>query len=384
MAKANLTEAFAEKVKPADTRIDYWDEKMSGFGLRVTEKGVKTWCVLYRFDGVQKRFTIGTHPAIKAQRAREAAQDALHKAQLGKADAAAEKKAARGAGTFGELADQYLAHGEKTKRTWEVDKAMINRDLVGWLNRPLKGIHRSDVREVMATIEKRGSLTMANRVLALISAMFNFAIARSDDEIMNPAYKFPKPGSETKRDRILTDDEIKRLWKLLEDKPKKVAAYVKLCLLTGQRAREVLQMAVAEVDFETGIWTIPSARAKNDRLHAVPLSPTAMTLIEGIKNGTPYLFPMQQLKPRPMNTFRVWIDELREELKFETDWTCHDLRRTAASGMSRLGLGRFVIERVLNHSDSGVGGIYDRYDYEREKRDALTKWDAKIAEIVAV
>src|SRR5271170_3974203 len=163
MAKANLTEKFVETVKPASTRIDYWDTKLAGFGLRVTEKGVKTWCVLYRFEGQQKRFTIGTWPAVKAAQAREAAQNALHDAQLGKADAAADKKAARGAGTFGELVDQYLAHAGKTKRTWEVDKAMIERDLSGWSNRPLQSIRKADVRAVVEAIEKRGSLIMSNR-----------------------------------------------------------------------------------------------------------------------------------------------------------------------------------------------------------------------------
>jgi integrase len=92
---------------------------------------------------------------------------------------------------------------------------------------------------------------------------------------------------------------------------------------------------------------------------------------------------MQQTKPRPMNTFRVWIDALRDELKFASDWTARDFRRTAATGMGKLGVTRSIIGRVLNHTESGVTGVYDRYDALAEKRDALIKWDAPVAKIVA-
>lgn len=387
--KKNLTEAFVQKIKAADTRIDYWDPELKGFGLRVSKNGIKSWCAIYRFDGVQKRFTIGTYPTFRRADARRRAREVLLGAQTRKADAAAEKKANRAAGTFGELATEYLAYaaqsdkktGQLHKRTWEVDKAMIERDLSAWNNRRLKSIKRADVRAVMDAITKRGSLIMANRVLALISSMFNFEIGRSDDDLANPAFKFPKH-DENKRTRVLSDDEIRKLWKALDSKPQKQAAFVRLCLLTGQRAREVLQIALAEVDFELGIWTIPGERTKNELAHKVPLAPTAMNLIEGLKNGTPFLFPSPR-PSRPMSQFRRWIDTLRDDLKFEPDWTCHTLRHTMRSRLSELHVLPHVAEATINHSQRGIAGTYDHFGYLDEKRDALTRWDSKLTEIVS-
>ena len=387
--RKKLPAAFVEAIK-VETRTDFWDPTLAGFGLRVTEKGAKTWACFYRHHGLPRRYTVGSYPALSLKDARKAAQAVLRDAALG-LDPASVKKAARTDElTFGTLAEQYLeGHAKVQKRSWREDDRMIKSDLSRWTNRPAREIHRKDVAALLDGIVKRGSPIAANRVLALVSKIFNLAIGRGEVE-MNPAFRFPKPAPENPHDRFLTDDEIKELWTALDDKPAKQAAFVKLCLLTAQRAREVLGIATAEVDFETGTWTIPGSRTKNKREHLVPLGPQAMTLIEGIKNGSPYLFPMNRGKPTPAPTrsFRLWIDALRTDLKFDADWTCHDLRRTATTGMTKMNDGkprvtRFLTDRITNHTDSGIGAIYDRYNYLDEKRDALTRWDARVAEIVS-
>jgi integrase len=388
--RKNLTAAFVDAVK-VEKRTDYWDPTLAGFGLRVTEKGAKTWAVFYRHNGLPRKYTVGSYPALSLKDARKEAQKVLRDAALG-LDPAAVKKAAReataGVVTFGALAQQYLdGYAKDRKRSWKEDERMVNGDLAVWKNRPALEISRKDVASLLDGIVKRGAPISANRTLALVSKIFNLAIGRGEVE-MNPAFRFPKPAPENPHDRFLTDDEIKKLWKALDDKPARQAAFVKLCLLTAQRAREVLGMAAAEVDFETGIWTIPGARTKNKKEHLVPLGPQAMTLIECVKNGSPFIFPMRGVKPAPTRCFRLWIDDLRTDLKFENDWTCHDLRRTATTGMTKMHDGkprvtRFLTDRVTNHSDSGVGAIYDRYDYLDEKRDALTRWDARLAVIVS-
>jgi integrase len=382
MAKANLTEGFAERVQAAASRIDYWDETLAGFGLRVSDTGVKSWCVLYRFNGVQKRFTIGSYPAVTAAQARKAAKEALGNAQLGKADAAAEKVATRGAGTFGEAAEQYLAH-IKDKPSCRDFRGMVERELPSWTNRPLASITKRDLRAVLEAIESKGHARMHNRVRGLVSAIFNFANKRSDDLVPNPATSYEKLKG-TSRDRVLTDDEIRRLWRALDSESPRCAAFVRLCLLTGQRAREVLKMSKAELDFENAVWNLAGDRTKNEQPHAVPLTRAMLDVIDTVKNGTPYLFPMSRNPALPLNQFRGWIDPLREELSFEKDWTCHDLRRTCRTGLARLGVGRDVGERILNHAQgSGVAATYDRYDYLEQKRTALQKWNDRLAEIVS-
>ena len=382
MAKANLTEGFAERVQAAESRIDYWDETLAGFGLRVSDKGVKSWCVLYRFNGVQKRFTIGTYPAVKAAQARKAAQEALGNAQLGKVDAAAEKAATRCAGTFGEAADLYLAH-IKDKPSCKQFRGMVDRELSSWTNRPLSSITKRDLRMVLEAIENKGHARMHNRVRGLVSAIFNFANKRSDDIVPNPVASYEKL-KETSRDRVLMDDEIRRLWRALDNKSPRCAAFVRLCLLTGQRAREVLKMSKAELDFENAVWNLAGDRTKNEQPHTVPLTRAMLDIIDNVKNGTPYIFPMRTNQARAMNEFREWIDPLREELAFEKDWTCHDLRRTCRTGLAKLGVGRDVGERIINHAKgSGVNAVYDRYDYLEQKRAALKKWNNRVSEIVA-
>jgi len=249
-----------------------------------------------------------------------------------------------------------------------------------------------DVDALSRGIVKRGSPIKANRTIALISKIYNYAIGVGvlDRGTVSPTYHFPRPGKECARERVLTDAEIKKLWNALDAQPPKVAAFFRLGLLTAQRAREILGMTKDEIDFEMATWTIPPARCKNGREHLVPLGPQAMALIEGLKNDdSPFIFPARRVAPMAMREYKAWVDEIRvaTEMKKKGDFTFHDLRRTAATGMARLPepkITRFMIDRITNHTDPGVGAVYDRYDYLNEKRAALTRWDARLAEIVSV
>ncbi|MGO9268322.1 MAG: tyrosine-type recombinase/integrase [Candidatus Binataceae bacterium] len=380
-----LTAAFIDSIKPTDKRADYWDKKLPGFGLRVTENGVKTWTVMYRHARRLRRLTIGGYPAISLADARDVAKRALRDAQLG-ADPATDKQQAKDADSFWELAQLYLArHAKMNKRSWSEDERIIEHDLLpAWRNRKAAEITRRDVIGVLDGIVARDAAIMANRVRALISKIFNFAIGRDIVE-NNPAYRVPRPGQERQRERVLSDAEIKVLWRALDAEPSKIASAFRLALLTAQRKGEVLGMTWNEVDLDGGWWTIPAERAKNGLAHRVPLAPQTQAILRGLlvdRNGANdkgYAFPGGK---RGSSLFNLQKPMRRIKQATGIDFKFHDLRRTAASLMTGIGIERLVVSKILNHVERSITAVYDRHSYDNEKRAALLKWDRRLAEIV--
>jgi integrase len=168
---------------------------------------------------------------------------------------------------------------------------------------------------------------------------------------------------------------------------KRLRLALKLQLVAGQRKGEVIGAEWDEFDFEGQVWTIPAEKAKNGMLHRVPLSPLALTVLEEIKaaNGnrqTIWLFPSPRREgpitgPAVDHAMRGHRDALGTG-----GATPHDLRRTAASHMTSIGISRLVVSKILNHAEPGVTSVYDRHSYDREKRAALDTWSARLEEIV--
>ncbi|HVN64342.1 MAG TPA: tyrosine-type recombinase/integrase, partial [Candidatus Binataceae bacterium] len=368
----------------AGKRLEFWDEKLPGFGLRVTEKGVKSWSAVYRVKGRWRRFTIGTHPQLPLADARKLAKGVLRDAGLGN-DPAEQKQAARDADTFGELAQLYLdRHAKINKRSWGEDERIIDHDLKHrWGNRKAADIARRDVIALLDEIVARGSGVMANRVRALISKIFNFAIGRGIVE-HNPAYRVPRPGQEHQRERFLSADEIRKVWNPVDSESPKFAAAFRLALLTAQRKSEVLGMTWSELDLEGGWWTIPGERTKNKLAHRVPLGPQALAILREqrkmAKEGATFVFSGGKRELSLANLQKP-MRRLKEATK--VDFKFHDLRRTAATHMGSLCIPRLVISKILNHVERSVTAIYDRSTYDSEKKAALLKWDRRLAVIIA-
>ena len=377
-----LTAAFVESIKPSDRRVEYWDAKLTGFGLRVTENGIKTWTVLYRHQGRLRRLTIGTYPTLGLADAREVARRALRDAQLG-LDPATAKQQARSADTFAELARLYLdRHSKVNKRSWSEDERILDHDLLpAWRNHKAAEISRRDVIVLLDGIVARGSGIMANRVRALVSKIYNFAISRDIVE-HNPAYRVAHPGAEHQRDRVLSEAEIKALWTVLDSEPRKIANAFRLSLLTAQRKGEVLGMTWDELDLGGAWWTIPAARAKNGLAHRVPLGPQALAILSETRagaNGSPYVFPGGRAS-LPLLNLQKPLRRIKASSGVNVKF--HDLRRTAASHMTGIGIERLVVGKLLNHVERGITAVYDRHSYDAEKRGALLKWDRRLIEIV--
>jgi len=229
-------------------------------------------------------------------------------------------------------------------------------------------------------IVERGAPVQANRTFSVTRRMFNWAIGRDIIE-HNPCQGLPKPAGENTRDNVLTEDEIRAVWAAWEAEAPLTAAVFKLRLLTAQRGAEVLAMRWDQI--ADGAWTIPADVAKNGMAHRVPLGPEVVTLLDEIRplgNGSEWVFPHAR-----GNGHRVAINKAQERIALRSGvkFVPHDLRRTAASLMTGMGVGRLTVSKILNHVDRTVTAVYDRHGYDTEKRMALEAWATRLADIIA-
>ena len=215
---------------------------MRGFGVRVSAQGRKSWVLRYRTNGRQRRLTLGTFPSLGLAAARASARCALGYVAHG-ADPATAKQTEQRAGTFRELADLYLEkHAKKRKRSWRGDERILNVELLPVLGATrAKAVTRREIRELVEAIADRGAPIVANRTLALVRKVFNFGLDQEFEGLEgNPCLRITPPGVEQRRDRVLTPDEIKRVWIALDRVHRLTAAVFRLRLLTAQRGGEVL------------------------------------------------------------------------------------------------------------------------------------------------
>ena len=384
--RKNITAAFVDSVKaPERGQVDVWDSKLTGFGLRLSQGGRRTWMIVYRHQGRQRRYKIGTYPPLSLADAREQARGKLAQVQMG-TDVAAVKQAARDGDTFGDLVRRYmdefvLVHNRP--RVQNDKRRTIAAELLPrWGQRQAASITRREIIELVDAIGRRAPIR-ANRVVGLVSSIFSFAL---DKEILqaSPALRIPMPGKETARARTLCAEEIAKVWRALEDESAAISAIFKLALLTGQRKSEIAGLEWSERDLDGGWWNLPPERTKAGRMHRVPLVPTAVDILRNIQTGQHdpvFVFRGGRIN-RPIAYLGRALARVRERtgLRF---WV-HDLRRTAATEMGRLGVPQLVIGRILNHSDSSVTARhYALYEHDREKRDGLVKLEQRVLAIVA-
>jgi integrase len=397
MPTRKLTDLFVERAKPpARGRVEYFDAAFPGLALRITDNGGKSWCAFYRFKGRLRRFTIGRYPAIKPAQARREAAAALERVREG-ADPAEEKRARREmrtpeADTFGAVAQDYLERHLREHRrasTFLEAKRDLEHDaLPAWRKRPIASITRRDVLDLIDGIVARGSEVQANRTLARLRALFNWAIEK-DRVTASPVARMKLPTQEQARDRVLSDDELRWLWQACDETGWPFGPLAKLLLLTAQRRDEVAGMEWSEIDVGKRVWTIPRHKAKNDRVHEVQLSEAAIDVLQSLPRiGDSLVFTttgetaVSGFSKSKRRLDGAMLKAKREELGARKGdaipgWTLHDLRRTAATGMARLHFPPHVVDKILNHTSGtirGVAAIYNRFAYLDERREALEAW----------
>jgi integrase len=382
---------------PASGTVDYFDDLTPGLSLRVTSNDVRTWTVFYRDKNArQKRFTLGRYPAVKLVDARELARDAQRSVAHG-GDPVVEKRAARDVLTFEKLAEKYVDdYAKLNKKSWEEDERQINSDLLPkWKSRPAVEIRSEDLLLLLNAKVKNGAPVAANRLRALVSRIFTFgADQRLVPATANPVIGVKKPTKEASRERVLTDDEIRRIWDACDTQNPYVSAWFRLRLVTAQRGGELLQMRWQDIDEKSHFWSIPAEYVKNAHGHRVFLNALARTIIATVprheKNvwlfPKPFMGDYKHVGRRLAQSTRANIVVELKSAPGERDTADvrgHDLRRTAASLMASGGVPRFVISRILNHSEEkDITSVYDRYGYDGEKRAAMEFWNRQLSAIL--
>jgi integrase len=380
---------------PEQGRVEYWDTVLPGLALRVTNKGAKSWCVLYRVDRRQRRATIGHYPATSLADARAEAGKLLAEVDKGvdPLTAKAEEDKRREADRFERVVAEFIErHAKPNNRGWQRQDRDLRREfLPHWRDRSIDSIGRRDILEILDKIADRTSPRRANRYLALVKKVFAWCVDRGYIKA-SPAASIKPPGREASRDRVLTGDEIRTVWQCCEREGWPFGDLFRLLTLTAQRLGEVTAMRWRDVDLERAIWTVPAEIAKNGVANEVPMAPAAVAILSQAPSPRAgYVFPSQNGSPNPVSGFSNAKSRLDREAAAARagepvpPWRLHDLRRTAASGMAELQVAPHIIERVLNHvtgSRAGVAGVYNRFGYLSEKRQALVAWANRISQLV--
>lgn len=399
-----FTEKGVKALRAKAERYEVFEDNSQGFGVRVTPHGTKTWISRYRDprSGKLVKVTIATctdKTLADARIEHGEIRKLLRKGKDPRQLRREAKQAEQTAGTVGELAKEYLdRYAKKHKKSWKEDERILNKDILPeWRDRKAKDITRRDIIRLLDGIMDRGAPVSANNALARISRLFWFAVDRGILEA-SPCVGIRAPGPKGTRDRVLSEDEVRTFWHVLsrtedtQDAPAPnmttpLRLALKLQLVTAQRRGEIAIAERTEFDLECGWWTIPAEHAKNGNTHRVPLTETAVALVNELfelGGDSVYLLPTPKRKEDQPITPRALSRAIRNNRALfpGAPFGPHDLRRTAATFMAAAGVPRLVVGKVLNHTEQDITAVYDRHAYEKEKREALDAWETKLLGIL--
>jgi integrase len=257
--------------------------------------------------------------------------------------------------------------------------------LPAWRGRTVHDIQRRDIRELVESVAKDRPV-MANRALAHLSKFFNW-LCEQDIIAASPCAGVKPPTAERARDRVLSDEELRLVWRAADKLGGTFSPLVKMLALTGQRRDEVARMRWEELDLDARLWTLPPARTKNNQPHEVPLSKAALVVLQNVPRiaSSPFVLTTNG-GGSPASGYSKNKRRLDALLPADMPpWRLHDLRRSCASGLARLGINLPVIEKVLNHSSgsfAGIVGVYQKHSFADEKRAALEAWGSFVTAVV--
>jgi len=402
MAVKVLTTRFVDAAKPRHNsagdavRAEYPDAACPGLHLVVQPTGTRSWAFRFRrrTDRKNVKLTLGKagDGGLSLAAARHAAAAHRHRLEQGAVlvtpvTAVTPQSVRTGDKVETAVASFLELHVRRKNRisTARVTENIFNRIIVpAWRNRTIDSIRRRDIIDLVEDVAASGRGYHANRTCAVLSKFFAWLVAR-DALTFSPVTGVERPHKEKIRSRVLTDDELRVLWLACGHEGASGEA-IRLMTLTGARRGEVGEMSRREVDQDHQLWNLPAERTKNGRPHTIPLSTQAWTLIEARPRfaGCDFVFTIDG--KRVVNNW----DEVKHRISAKagitaSSWRLHDLRRTCASGMQKLGIQVPVIEKALNHISGtfrGIVGVYQTHDYADEVRIALQRWADRVEEIV--
>lgn len=389
MPKAKLTAAAVERLKaPPTGQVDYFDSAYPGLALRVSASGVRSWVYFGRVHGKLRRVTLGRSPAMNLAEARRKAGETAENMRQGVNPTTAKRIAA---GSNRDTAEAVIAEwltrdqGQNRSKA-EVERVFARNILPEWRGRKITTITRRDALDITDAVADRGAVTMARRLHAHLHRLFRWCVGRGIIEA-NPMADAPKPGAIVSRNRVLTEAELAVLWRAAGALPYPFGPIFKLLMLTAARREEIGALRWAEVNDNQ--IQLAGDRSKNGEPRAIPLSPPAMSLLAAVPRmaRSPYVFTTTGNTPvSGWSRAKEVLNRTAAEINGGplAPWRIHDIRRSAATGLQRLGVGLQTIETVLGHiggSRAGVVGTYQRHAFEAESRAALQMWAREIARI---
>lgn len=398
MARKTLTDRFvkSESSKPSTGRKDYADALIPGLALRVSAGGHKSFVLIARYPSNPKnptRRSLGRPGELTLEEARQKAGNWLALIQRGVDPRVEEAKIRaeaqrRQVNTFAAVAEEFLQRHASGLAKAEEARRIIEAEFVKrWGARPITDILPEEAATAIRAIVKRDAPYQAHNALGYLRRLFNWAIGTNEFGITASPVDKLRPtdliGKREARERILGDDELRAVWGAADAMGYPYGPLFRLLILTGQREREVADMAWPEVDFAKKLWTIPAARMKGARAHEVPLSADALALLHALPRfgAGDAVFTTTDGR-KPVNGFskaKVRVDKLSGV----TGWKIHDLRRTMRTHLSALPVQDLVRELVIAHAKPGLHRVYDQHAYLDEKRDCLRLWEARLHGIIS-
>jgi integrase len=380
MPKKVLTAAAVQRIKaPAAGQISYSDTGFAGLALRVSCGASKTWVYTYRRGSKIRRLTLGSFPAMSLGEARAAWREAHMDVKAGR-DPSLERRRLASL-LFADVFEDWLRRDQATNRTRSAIERMLRKDVLPyWQHRSVADITRRDVLDILDGVVDRGSPVMANRVHSHLDRLFNWSVERGI-LVISPMAGIKKPSEEKSRSRVLDDAELLKVWGAADADGAPFGSIVKLLILTGARRDEIGGLKWSEIrDDEI---RLEGDRTKNGIPHLIPLSAPAQEILRSLnRHAGSHVFSKYGT---PVSGYSKAQARLRSSAAVHEHWTIHDLRRTVATGLQRMGVQLTVTEAVLGHvsgSRRGVIGIYQRHDYADEKRAALEAWGAHVLALV--
>lgn len=385
---------------PPTTRIDIPDGTVPGLIVRIGPRAQPVWTLRFAVKGAGgttdrgkklsgrkfMRMSLGTYPALTLREARAKAAEVLADADLGISPAhhfAFQAQVDRDASyTLDMLADAFMSGHVEPNLKSAYNARWIFRDFIRptWGGRAPEGLTKKEVTKELDRILRTSSRSAALQTLKWMSSMYNWGVdtGRLD---WNPLHGIKGPPQFKSRERVLSLDEVRAVWKVADGLGYPNGTLIHLLLLTGCRLREISNAKVSWLDRDNAALSVPGTSYKTGDPTIVALVPQAMAMLETMPKPTAGEYLMSTTRgERPMYTVTpLTLKRLREEPQKllgrpMEHWTIHDLRRTVATHLARLGVDEILIERVLGHRISGVRAVYNRYRYLEEKRAALALW----------
>ena len=375
--------------------------------LRITQRGIKSFSVIYRVagegglssrgypkGGKQHRITLGQWPIVELAQARIQAREIRLSAAAG-IDPRHERTgllAARIENTVASTIDRYIDRQAKVNnQNWRQVKSHLDRLIKPeWGNRVVSDITRSDAHKLLDKVAEERGPKMASEVRKQAGRLFSWAL---DRELVtsNPFFRMDRPNDEkyAPKERHLSDSEIQLIWQACENLSYPYGTCIQLLILTGLRKNNMAVAKKAWISSSEKIITVPKMEFKSNRVHEVPLSTLAWAILEQVPlfQDSEYIFKAIRGNGglNGWSKVKIQLDQSISSLNHGQSisaWTIHDIRHTVKTGLSRLRINSEIKDRVLGHAKRGMDAIYDHHDYRDEKREALEMWATHISSIV--